>query len=262
MSKLLKEEIVSIEKIAREIYKISIKSDYVSDNAVPGQFVNIRCSDGITALLRRPISICDVDKAKGTFDICFQIKGIGTEYLAKKTAGETIDIIAPIGKPFHLSSEYKTIAVVGGGIGVFPLLHLLKESSGSQRYAFLGFRNKEFVVLEDEFSAASNKLNISTDDGSAGYKGLVTDLLENELKEKGIDIIYACGPTPMLRNVMKIAQAYNTKCQVSMEQRMGCGIGACLVCACKTKAENEDGWEYSHVCKDGPVFWSNEIILD
>jgi len=262
MSKLLKEEIVGIEKIAQEIYKLTIKSEYVSKNALPGQFINIKCSEGLTALLRRPISICDVDRAGGTFDVCFQIKGIGTEYLARKTAGELLDIIAPIGNPFHLSNDYKNIAVVGGGIGVFPLLYLLKESSHANRYTFLGYRNKDYVVLEDEFKNVSDKYFISTDDGSAGYKGLVTDLLEKELREKGIDIVFACGPTPMLRRVIELTNKYGTKCQVSMEQRMGCGIGACLVCACKTKAENDDGWEYSHVCKDGPVFWSNEIILD
>ncbi|KNY26454.1 hypothetical protein [Pseudobacteroides cellulosolvens] len=114
MSKLLNEEVVSIDKIAWEIYKLTIKSEYVSKNALPGQFINIKCSEGITALLRRPISICDVDRANGTFDVCFQIKGIGTEYLARKAASELIDIIAPIGNPFHLSKDYKKIAVVGG----------------------------------------------------------------------------------------------------------------------------------------------------
>ncbi|HEY9060422.1 MAG TPA: dihydroorotate dehydrogenase electron transfer subunit [Pseudobacteroides sp.] len=262
MSKLLNEEIVSINKIAWEIYKITIKSEYVSKNALPGQFVNIKCSEGITALLRRPISICDVDKAAGTFDVCFQIKGIGTEYLTRKTSGELLDIIAPVGNPFYISRDYKRIAVVGGGIGVFPLLYLLKENVQAERHTFLGYRNKDHVVLENEYKNASDKYYISTDDGSAGYKGLVTDLLEKELQEKGLDIIYACGPTPMIRKVIELSKKYKTKCQVSMEQRMGCGIGACLVCACKTKAQNEDGWEYSHVCKDGPVFWSDEVILD
>jgi len=262
MSKVLNELIVSNEKIANDIYKLTIKSEYVCENAVPGQFVNVKCCDGLNALLRRPISICNVCKDDKTFDICFQIKGLGTELLAKKKEGETIDIIAPLGKPFHISKEYKRIAVVGGGIGVFPLLHVMNESKHAEKSAFLGYRSKDYIVLNEQFKAASDKLFISTDDGSAEYKGLVTDLLKKELEICKFDIIYACGPTPMIKSVVKIAKEHEVKCQVSLEQRMGCGIGACLVCACKTKADTQEGWEYSHVCKDGPVFWSDEVILE
>jgi dihydroorotate dehydrogenase electron transfer subunit len=260
MSKVLRETVEKTEQLAKSIYRMTIKSDFVSSNARPGQFVNVKCSEGINALLRRPISICKVDKDRGTFDIVFQIKGIGTEYLSQKKSGSEIDIIAPLGDTFDIDSKYKKIAVVGGGIGIFPLLYILREMKDAEKRAYIGFRNKDFAVLTDEFESNSSVLNISTDDGSMGYKGLVTDILENDLKSCKFDIIYACGPTPMLKKVVDIAGRNNIKCQVSMEQRMGCGIGACLVCACKTK--KDEGWEYSHVCKDGPVFWSEEVIFD
>jgi len=253
--------ILSIDTLAPDIYLMRIKSGYIAQNALPGQFVNIRCCSGINALLRRPISICSVDREKGTFDIVFQLRGKGTELLAMKKAGDTVDIIGPLGKPFHMSDAFRKIAVVGGGIGIFPLLFLLEETRSSEKAAFLGFRNKECLVLSDDFERVCGSLHISTDDGSAGRKGLVTGLLEESLVSgETYDIIYACGPGPMLKKAADLAKKHNIRCQVSLEQRMGCGIGACLVCACKTR--QGDDWDYSHVCKDGPVFWSDEVIFD
>jgi len=260
MSRVIREKVEKIEQLAKSIYKMTIKSDYVSQNAMPGQFVNVKCCEGINALLRRPISICKVDKDRNTFDIVFQIKGIGTKYLSQKSVGSDIDLVAPLGTGFDIDTKNKKIAVVGGGIGIFPLFYILREIKDAEKRSYLGFRNKDFVVLLDEFRSNCNELNISTDDGSMGYKGLVTDILEKDIKTCGLDIIYTCGPMPMIKKVVEIAHKNNIKCQVSMEQRMGCGIGACLVCACKTK--KEDGWQYSHVCKDGPVFWSDEVIFD
>mgnify|MGYP005837979923 CR=1 FL=1 len=260
MSKVLKEKIKTIEQLASNIYKMTIYSEYVAINASPGQFVNVKCSEGINALLRRPISICSVDKQNNTFDIVFQVKGIGTEYLAQKKPGWEVDVIAPLGKPFDISGDYKKIAVVGGGIGIFPLLYLLNEKKDSVNAAFLGFRSKDYVVMANEFQAAAHRLHISTDDGSLGHKGLIVDLLEEDLMQNKYDIVYTCGPMPMIKKVVEVADNNGIKCQVSLEQRMGCGIGACLVCACKTRLGDE--WEYSHVCKDGPVFWSDEIVFD
>lgn len=260
MSKVLMEKILAVEKIAPGIVKMTIQSPYIAQNALPGQFVNIKCSDGIHALLRRPISICSVDRERASFTVVFQIKGTGTECLSQKNEGCKVDLIGPLGNPFDLQEKYRKIAVIGGGIGVFPLLYLLKESRAAIRSAFLGFRSKDFIVLEKDFESTSEKLYISTDDGSFGYNGLITGLLEKELENESYDIFYTCGPTSMIKKVVEIAEKNNIKCQVSLEQRMGCGIGACLVCACKTKFGDE--WEYSHVCKDGPVFWSDEVIFE
>lgn len=260
MSKVLKEKIKAVEQLAPAIYKMTIESEYVASSSKPGQFVNIKCSEGLNALLRRPISICDIDRKNGTFDIVFQVKGTGTEYLSHKKAGNGLDIIAPLGNHFDITDEYANVAVVGGGIGIFPLLSLLKESKAAKKAAFLGFRSKDSIVMKEEFKSASDNLFISTDDGSEGHKGLIIDLLEEDLLENKYDIIYTCGPTPMIKKTVEIAQKHKISCQVSLEQRMGCGIGACLVCACKTRLGDE--WEYSHICKDGPVFWSNEVIFD
>lgn len=256
MAKVLKEQIKDLQKLCSDVYKMTIKSDYVAENALPGQFVNVKCG-GIDALLRRPISICDVDKSSGTFDIVFQVKGSGTEKLSCKCSGE-IDIMAPLGKPFEMDGRYKNIVVVGGGIGTFPLLYLLRGSKAEQKTALLGFRTKASVVLEDRFRAAAHNVAITTDDGTYGKQAFVTELLEQHVLAHKPDIVYTCGPVIMMEKVAAIAEKNGILCQVSMEQRMGCGIGACLVCACKTK-KGEDDWGFSHVCKDGPVFWSTEI---
>lgn len=260
MSKMLMLKITQMEKLAEPIFKMTLESADIAAGAVPGQFINIKCCEGINALLRRPISICNVDVKNNTFDLVFQLKGTGTQMLAAMKPGDIVDILGPLGNSFDIDPVYKNIAVVGGGIGVFPLLFLLKRSGAAVKNTYLGFRNKDFVVLKNDFYEASSKLSISTDDGSAGYKGLVTDLLEKDLQNNKPDIIYACGPTPMIKKAVLLASKYEIPCQVSMEQRMGCGIGACLVCACKTK--EKDGWKYSHICKDGPVFWSSDVVFE
>lgn len=280
MAQVLKERIESNNEIAPGIYRMTVGSRVIAQEAQPGQFVNVKCCEGLNAFLRRPISICSVNRERNTYDIVYQVKGTGTEYLSKKKAGDGIDVIGPLGKPFYVSPEYGHIAVVGGGIGIFPLLFLMSEYNnvnvtaaagwekasgekdlGNKEFlAFLGFRSADYVVLTDEFGKYSDRVHISTDDGSKGYKGLITDLLVNELQNGRPDIIYTCGPKPMLKKVVEIAESESIKCQVSLEQRMGCGIGACLVCACKTR--EGDSWEYSHVCKDGPVFWASDLILD
>jgi dihydroorotate dehydrogenase electron transfer subunit len=168
--------------------------------------------------------------------------------------------MGPLGKPFFISPDYERIAVVGGGIGVFPLLFLLETGKRKLKSAFLGFRSKEHITLMEEFKANSGELTISTDDGSFGEKGLIIDPFIKSFKSNCYDIVYACGPLPMLKAICEFTESQGVPCQVSLEQRMGCGIGACLVCACKTRDGEE--WKYSHVCKDGPVFWSRDVIFD
>ncbi|HEX9063076.1 MAG TPA: dihydroorotate dehydrogenase electron transfer subunit, partial [Clostridia bacterium] len=175
-------------------------------------------------------------------------------------SGEKIDLIGPSGNGFCISKEHQSIMVVGGGIGTFPLLFLLNESPAIDKKAFLGFREKQVVVLEEEFQKAAGKVFFSTDDGSFGRKGLVSVPLSEEIAVKKPDIIYTCGPMPMIKKVVEIAKENNIKCEVSLEQRMGCGIGACLVCACRTKFG--DDWEYSHICSDGPVFDSDKVLFE
>lgn len=248
------------KEIAPGMIDIRMFSKAIADSAKPGQFLNIKCSNGLNALLRRPISICDIDKEKHEVRFIFQVKGEGTKQLADKKVGDTIDILGPLGTPFQIDKKYKHPLLIGGGIGIFPLLLLLKTIPSKEHAVYLGFRNKEMVVLEKEFRQYSRELSIATDDGSYGVKGYVTQLLAEKLKCQTTDIVYACGPEPMLKQVKEICSTHNIPCQLSMEQRMGCGIGACLVCACKTKKDGH--WEYRHVCKDGPVFWGDEVIFD
>lgn len=262
-AKLLYEEINSITALSDDVFNMSIKSQYICQNSKPGQFVNIRCCEGSELLLRRPISISGTDKKNGTFNIVFAVKGKGTRYLSQRKPGEILDIVGPCGNTFDNAEKYKNVIVAGGGIGVFPLLYLIEMLKGSYKSSLLGFRSKEDLLLLDEFIKCSDSVGICTNDGSAGEKALVTEMLEKELNgERKWDIIYACGPYEMLRRVHQIASGHNVPCQVSLEQRMGCGIGACLACACKIKNMGVNGWTYKHVCKDGPVFWSSDVIWE
>lgn len=261
MPKQLKDRVKSIVELTEDIYRLTVESEYVSSTATAGQFVNIKCCEGSQALLRRPVSICTVDREKGCYDLVFQKKGSGTGLLALKKPGDELDVLGPLGNGFDLDIKYSRIAVVGGGIGIFPLLFVLKESKSIVKRAYLGFRTAKLVVLEEEFRQSASSLNITTDDGSFGTGGFVTDILKRDIDAESFDMIYTCGPTPMLEKVVETAIVNDINCQVSLEQRMGCGFGACLVCACKTHLDG-DGWQYSHVCKDGPVFNGKDVIFE
>jgi len=171
-----------------------------------------------------------------------------------------VDVVGPLGKGFTTDENHENIIVVGGGIGIFPLLQLLKDHPAKNKTAILGFRCKELVVLENEFRENSNRLIIATDDGSYGEKGFVTSILEKNAAESSFDMAYLCGPNAMMKRGVEILNMMKIPCEVSMEQRMGCGIGACLVCACKTKKDHD--WDYSRVCTDGPVFKGQDVIFD
>lgn len=239
------------EIVADSIYDFEIFYPEFAETAKPGQFAHILLP-GRT--LRRPISICDVNKERGTLRLVFQIRGAGTAQMAELQVGTFMDVLAPLGNGFKLEDSSKKAVFVGGGIGVPPLLAAAKFY-GENATVALGFRNKKFVILEDDFKAAGADVRVATDDGSYGYNGLVIDLI----KDESPDIIYACGPTPMLKAVAKFAEEKGIECQISLEERMACGIGACLGCAVKLK--NENGEEYNgHVCKDGPVFDYKKVV--
>lgn len=263
MPKLCMDRVISKQELAENIFKLTMESETISADAKPGQFVNIKCCEGTQALLRRPISICAADRKTGTYDLVFQKKGEGTALLALKSPDDVLDIMGPLGNGFDLNIRYNRIAVIGGGIGIFPLLFILNESKAIVKRAYLGFRTKKLVVLEEEFSQNASSLEITTDDGSYGKCGLITDILKRDMEACQFDMIYSCGPVPMLKKVMETASEYGVNCQVSLEQRMGCGFGACLVCACKTRAAaGENDWQYSHVCKDGPVFNAKDVLFE
>lgn len=222
-----------------------------------GQFVHIRVP-GFT--LRRPISICEVDKQQGTLRILFDIRGEGTKVLAQAKEGDLLDVMGSLGNGFDLLDSGKKAVVVGGGIGVPPMLETAKRY-GENATAILGFRSEDKIVLTEDFKAQKNRVMLCTDDGSAGHHGLVTDLLKERFTEEKPDIVYACGPKVMLKFVAKMCEEYGVRCQVSLEERMACGVGACLGCATPIKAQ-DGSVTYLHVCKDGPVFEAERVVFD
>ncbi|SEH68650.1 dihydroorotate dehydrogenase electron transfer subunit [Ruminococcus flavefaciens] len=240
--------------IAREIYSFTISCPEVAAAACPGQFVHIRAK-GYT--LRRPISICGIDKEKGTLRIVFEIRGEGTAEIAKLNKGDLIDMLAPLGHGFTVEPSYNKIVLIGGGIGTPPMLPLAK-AYGDKAVAISGFRNASAVILQDDFRKTGAETILCTDDGSAGIHGFVTQPLKELAEKGGIDAVYACGPIPMLKGVAAICKENGIFCQISLEERMACGIGACLGCACRTVRNDEE--YFAHVCKDGPVFNAEEVL--
>lgn len=241
-------------KIAENIYDMHICWQD-AELCCAGQFINILC-EGSDALLRRPISVCD--SFGDTLRIVYEVKGKGTKLLSRYNSGSEINFLAPLGHGFEIDANVKNPVIIGGGIGTYPLLKLAKSFNSPA--VFLGFRNKSFMTLVSDFENISD-LHIATDDGSFGHHGYVTELAEEYIKTKAGCAVFACGPRPMLINVKKLAEKYSLPCQISMEERMGCGIGACLVCACKTK-DSTGSHHYKHVCKNGPVFDAREIVFD
>ena len=244
--------IVKNEKIAENIYEVTFD---IGEQAKVrcGQFGNI--SLGGTHLLRRPIAICKVDGTTVTF--CYQIKGEGTQKLKTMGAGVRLNVLLPLGNGFFVEPEEKKIALVGGGVGVFPLISVLREYYGEKLIsAYIGYRNKNAVCGVEEFSKATRFVAV-TDDGSYGEQMNAVQAFAADL-EKGNrpDVVLACGPTPMLRALKAVTEKEGLKCYVSLEERMGCGIGACVVCVC----DLTDG-KHARVCKDGPVFDAKDVVL-
>lgn len=249
-------ELLDKQKLTTDIFKYRIKTDKIAKEAKPGQFLEIRVSDSVEPFLRRPISIYSIVDSN-TIEFIFQVKGNGTKILSEKNIGDKIDILGPLGNGIFEIKDYKKVAIIGGGIGTYPLYEIAKElKDKAEINTYLGFRSKEYVTCENEFQKVSNKLVITTDDGSYGEKGFAIDYLKRYEKP---DVIMACGPLPMLRAVKKYAMEENIPCQVSLEERMGCGIGACLGCAVKTSESTQEAPQYKHVCKDGPVFNCTEV---
>lgn len=240
-------------EIAQDIYSMWIDAPDIAQEAKPGQFVSLYSRDG-SKLLPRPISICEIDKDQGKIRLVYRIAGNGTREFAGMNTAESIEAMGPLGNGFSL--EGKKALLIGGGIGIPPMLELAKQLH-CEKQMVLGYRDITF--LEEEFEAYG-KVYISTEDGSKGTKGNVIDAIkENNLDA---DIIFACGPTPMLRGVKAFATEREIKAQLSLEERMACGIGACLGCVCKTKEiDHHSNVKNKRICKDGPVFYAEEVEL-
>lgn len=244
--------IVKNEQIAENIYAVTF--DLGEEARVrAGQFGNIAV--GGSHLLRRPIAICKTDGTEVTF--CYQIKGEGTQKLKTMGAGTRLNVLMPLGNGFYVEETEKKVALVGGGVGTFPLISVLREYGDKKEIsAYIGYRNKGAVCGVEEFEKAAKFVAV-TDDGSYGEKMNAVQAFEADLKKGNRpDVVLACGPTPMLRALKTLVEKENLNAYVSLEERMGCGIGACVVCVC----EKTNGAK-ARVCKDGPVFNVNDVKL-
>ena len=245
-------------EIQNGFFDILVDCPSIAERARPGQFINVLCGE---KPLRRPISICEIDKSAGSIRMVYQVRGEGTEWMSGLCDGGTINLLGPLGNGFNIPAKSRGMAVVGGGIGTPPLLGAAKQylADNSERSctAVLGFRSAAAVILEDDYRAVCDTV-VTTDDGSYGRHGLVTLPLEEQIAQGGIDVIIACGPTPMLKAVAEVGAAHGITTFVSMEQRMGCGVGACLACVCKTRLAGEE--IYSKVCTHGPVFNASRVV--
>ena len=256
-------KVVKNIEVKKNYYKILLKSDIIVKKSLPGQFVHVRVSSVTEPLLRRPLSI---HRVKGSnFEILYEIKGRGTKILSEKKHGEYLDIIGPLGNGFNTRytipacrqawHDTRYTILVAGGIGVAPLFFLAQKLK-TKPLVLIGANKRQKLVCVEDFRRLCCKVKIATDDGSMGFKGKVTELLTRILStiDYRLSTIYACGPDAMLRELSKISIRNNMECQASLENFMGCGIGACLACVIKTK----NG--YKRVCKDGPVFDVSKII--
>lgn len=243
-----------VKKIAENTFSLTVTLPESAGEIKGGQFLNIATGDG-SRLLKRPFGIV---KAEGNdITVCFQVKGEGTTALSRAKAGDKLAVLLPLGNGFDIHENAKNVVVIGGGVGIFPLVPVICGEKGKKFYSYIGFRNKNCACLLDEFSA-SEKLTVVTDDGSLGGKNNAVNAYFEDMDGVPADLIVACGPPVMLKALKKKLKenGVKTPCLVSLEERMGCGIGACLVCVCR----KTDGGN-ARVCKDGPVFDINEVEL-
>ena len=246
--------VFSQETLADGIFSMYLDTEKIGREAKPGQFISAYSRDG-ASLLPRPISICEIDGDR--LRIVYRVVGKGTEEFSGLRGGDKLRIMGPLGNGFPLeAAERKTALIIGGGIGIFPLLELTKRLPGGKQIV-LGYRDQVFMK---EAFAAQGSVTVATEDGSQGTKGNVLDAI----REQGIegDVIYACGPTPMLKGIQAYAAERGLEAWISLEERMACGIGACLGCVCQSKEVDHHTNVYNkRVCKDGPVFCAEEVEL-
>lgn len=245
--------ITSVVKLQDDIVSMWLKDEEIAMASKPGQFVSFYCKDG-SRLLPRPISICEINHSEGTLRFVFRLIGEGTKEIATYKVGDDVVIMGPLGNGFTL--EGKKAILIGGGIGIPPMLELAKQLD-IEKSIVLGYRDVTF--MDKEFEPYGD-VYIATEDGSTGIKGNVIDAIREHAIDA--DIIFACGPTPMLRGIKAYALEHGIKAQLSLEERMACGIGACLACVCKTKeVDHHTHVHNTRICKDGPVFYAQEVEL-
>jgi dihydroorotate dehydrogenase electron transfer subunit len=248
--------IIKSERLTDGVYELVLKTEHIADEAKPGQFVSVYSKDG-ARLLPRPISICGIED--DTIRLVYRTVGAGTVEFSKLNAGETLTVQGPLGNGYDIDAAYakKKAVLFGGGIGIPPMLELARQLE-CDKSIVLGYRDSD-TFLADEFKQYG-KLYIASEDGSVGAKGNVLDAV----REYGItgEVFYACGPMPMLRAIKAYAAEHDIECYISLEEKMACGIGACLACVCKTKnVDDHSKVNNTRICKEGPVFDAREVEI-
>ncbi|HHV13990.1 MAG TPA: dihydroorotate dehydrogenase electron transfer subunit [Clostridiales bacterium] len=253
--------IVDNRPLVSDVYHLILKAPKLASEAKPGQFVMVKVASGLEPTLRRPFSLHRLDRRAGQVEIIYQVIGKGTDILTERKPGEQLEILGPLGNGFCLQ-EGKRVGLVGGGMGIAPLLAVAEQAvqEAIEVVVFLGARTGDYLLAKEEFEHLG-QVFVVTDDGSVGEKALVSKPLEEYLQNQQLDLILACGPTPMLKALAGIVETQGIKAQLSLEQRMGCGVGACLGCAFPVKAATPEGYTYKRVCHDGPVFGAHEVLF-
>ncbi|HIX59037.1 MAG TPA: dihydroorotate dehydrogenase electron transfer subunit [Candidatus Blautia gallistercoris] len=258
-------KIYSQEEISPDIFSMWLEAPAIAEEARAGQFVSVYCRDG-SRLLPRPISLCEIDRENGRLRLVYRIAGKGTQEFSKLHKGVSLPVLGPLGNGFPLEeAKGKRVLLLGGGIGIPPMLETAKalkaqaEAMGEKSQVTMAAGYRDVLFLHEDFQPYCD-LAVATENGSQGTRGNVLDAI----REQGLeaDVIMACGPTPMLRAVKAYALEKKIPCWISMEERMACGVGACLGCVCQSR--DVDAHSHVHnkrVCKDGPVFLSTEVEL-
>ncbi len=250
----VKSTVIAVESLTKDIFKLTLFAPEIARAARPGQFIHLLCGDNQAYILRRPFSIHQV-VGEDTIDVLIRTVGQGTQWLARRRPKDRLDCIGPLGKGFSIEPKVERAILVAGGIGVAPMVFLARHlfDSGVRAYALMGAVSATDLLDAMELRRSTRRVFVVTEDGSQGEKGLVTDILAEQLESIAPQVVYACGPEGMLRNVAGICARFGVASQVSLEARMACGIGACLGCAVDTI----DG--YKNVCSHGPVFTAEAL---
>lgn len=249
--------IVSNEWVSGDVKRITLLTPEIAQVAQPGQFVNVKVNSTFAPLLRRPFSLNRIDAQLGTISLLYKVVGEGTTLLSRAKADEVLDILGPLGNSFEAAKDCRDSIIIAGGIGIapfYPLSHkLLKQ--GQAVTCIMGARCREDINELNELRALGVNVLCATEDGSEGMRGLVTDVLRAHLRSTPCSMAYSCGPNAMLSAVRAVCAQFHTPLQVSLESHMACGLGVCLGCTCRKAAEEG----YVHVCKEGPIFWAEEV---
>ncbi|AEF94124.1 Dihydroorotate dehydrogenase, electron transfer subunit, iron-sulfur cluster binding domain protein [Desulfotomaculum nigrificans CO-1-SRB] len=262
MSKVMDAKVLAVYPVAPETYYMELAAPDIARLAVPGQFVHVRCSDAQEPLLRRPLSIHMVSRPQGVLALLFRVVGKGTALLAQRQPGDSVNLMGPLGRGFTLPLPGSKVAVAAGGIGAAPLVFLVQELANlkCQVTVYVGARDKKNLLCDGQFAQLDAEVVIATDDGSLGFKGTVPELMRRHLDWRRTAMCYVCGPRAMMQEVSAMLSEADVPGEVSLEEKMGCGVGACLSCAVQIQHHGEISTK--RVCADGPVFPSWQVVWE